>query len=277
MARRIASAVLFLLAPIVAAQTAVPEFEVASIRPVPPGTPYGGMRGGPGTSNPGQIVYESTTLRAVTARAYGVQRFQVIGPPWIDQERFDITAKVPPNTTTQQFQLMHQRLLADRFKLELHRENRTATAYEMTIAKAGLKMKESPAQETPLPAPGAFPPSAPVGSGLMVNDSEGKIELRGERVTMRQIIVWLTDQTDRPIVDKTGLTGRYDFTMLWTPGNEAATSDASPGAGTGIVYGDVGDTVYSALEKYLGLKLVSRKNQVEMLVIDHLERVPTEN
>jgi uncharacterized protein (TIGR03435 family) len=277
MARRIASALLFLLPPILAAQTALPEFEVASIRPVPPGTPYGGMRGGPGTSNPGQITYSSTTLRAVTARAYGVQRFQIVGPPWFDQERFDITAKVPPNTTTQQFQLMHRKLLADRFKLELHWENRTATVYEVTIAKAGLKMKESPALEAPAPASGADPPTAPVGSGVWEGYSDGKVEVQGERVTMMQLIVWLTQETDLQIVDKTGLTERYDFTMLWTPGNEAAASEASRGAGAGILFGDVGDTIFSALEKYLGLKLVSRKEPVEMLVIDRLERVPTEN
>src|ERR1017187_1670035 len=94
MVRRIAPAVLFLLPPIVAAQTPPPEFEVASVKPAPPGSPYGGMRGGPGTSSPGQIIYSSTTLRAVTARAYGVQRFQIVGPPWFDQERFDIVAKI---------------------------------------------------------------------------------------------------------------------------------------------------------------------------------------
>jgi uncharacterized protein (TIGR03435 family) len=278
MAPHIAPAVLFLLPSIVAAQTPPPEFEVASVKPAPPGTPYGGMRGGPGTSSPGQIVYSSTTLRAVTAKAYGVQRFQIVGPPWFDQQRFDITAKIPPSTTMQQFQLMLQKLLADRFKLELHRENRTASVYDMTIAKTGLKMKESPALEAPAPASGVFPPTAPVGSGLMEMYFEGKAQVRGQRVTMRQFIVWLTQETDLPIVDKTGLTERYDFTMPWTPGNEAATGEASPGAGAGaLVFGDVGDTIYSALEKYLGLKLVSRKGPVEMLVIDRLERTPTEN
>jgi len=278
MVRRIAPAVLFLLAPIVAAQTAPPEFEVASVKPVPLGSPYGGMRGGPGTSSPGQIVYSSATLRAVTAAAYGVQRSQIVGPPWFDKERFDITAKIPPNTTTHQFQLMLQKLLADRFKLELHGENRTAVIYEVAIAKAGLKMKVSPALEAPAPASGDFPTTAPAGSGLMEAYSEGKVELRGQRVTMRQIIMWLTEKTDRPIVDKTGLTERYDFTVSWTPENRAATGEAfPPGAGAGAVVVNVGDTIYSALERYLGLSLVPRKEPVETLVIDRLERVPTEN
>lgn len=76
---------------------------------------------------------------------------------------------------------------------------------------------------------------------------------------MRQIIVRLTEKTDRPIIDKTGLTERYNFTMPWTPGNEAATSDASPVTGAGAVAGDGGDTLYSALGRYLGLRLVPRK------------------
>jgi uncharacterized protein (TIGR03435 family) len=132
-------AALLLLAPRAGAQTALPEagpeFEAASVKPVPPGSPYGGMRGGPGTSSPGQIVYSATTLRAVTATAYGVQRSQIAGPPWFDENRFDIAAKIPPNTTTAQFRIMLRKLLVDRFRLELHRENRTATIYEMTIAK----------------------------------------------------------------------------------------------------------------------------------------------
>jgi uncharacterized protein (TIGR03435 family) len=94
---------------------------------------------------------------------------------------------------------------------------------------------------------------------------------------MRQIILWITEEMGLQIVDKTGLTDTYDFTMFWTPGDEAATNEASPGTGPGILFGAVGDTIYSALEKYLGLKLVSRKEPVEMLVIDRLERAPTEN
>jgi uncharacterized protein (TIGR03435 family) len=136
-----------------------------------------------------------------------------------------------------------------------------------------LKMKVSPVPDAPAPASGGFPTTAPAGSGLMEAYSEGKVELQGKRVTMRQITVWLADKTDRPIIDKTGLTERYDFTMPWTRRNEATT----PGVGAGAVLLDVGDTIYTALERYLGLSLVSRKEPVETLVIDHLERVPTEN
>jgi uncharacterized protein (TIGR03435 family) len=245
-------AVLFLLASMLAAQTAPPGFEAASVKPSAPGAEYGGMRGGPGTSSPGQIAYSAVTLHAVAARAYNVQRIQIVGPPWFDQARYDIVAKIPPNTTLPQFRLMPQSLLADRFKLELHHENRTAVIYEMTVAKTGHKMTVSNATDSPAPA------------GLMESYFKDKVQLQGRRVTMRQLIVRLTDETDRPIIDKTGLTESYDFIIPW----------AQRHGGTAAEFGD---TVYSAVEKYLGLRLVPRKEPVETLVIDRLERVPTEN
>jgi uncharacterized protein (TIGR03435 family) len=125
-------------------------------------------------------------------------------------------------------------------------EKRTAVIYDMAVAKGGLKMKVSSPPEDPTPASGVFPATAPAGRGLMESYSEGKVELRGQRVTMRQLIVRITEKTDRPIVDKTGLTETYDFDMRWTPGGETAASDAN-----GVVE-DVGDTIYSALERYFG-------------------------
>jgi uncharacterized protein (TIGR03435 family) len=206
-----------LLSAFLIAQASAQEFEVASVKPAPPGTEHGGMRGGPGTSSPGQIEYMATTLHAVTARAYGVQRFQIVGPPWFDQERFNLVAKLPARATTQQLQLMLQKLLADRFQLVLHKENRTAVIYEMTVAKSGHKMSVVPAAEPPAPSPnGAAPPAATVG-GLTFRSSEDRIELLGQRATMRQLIVWATEQSDRPIIDRTGLTGNYDFAMPWEP------------------------------------------------------------
>lgn len=247
-----------------AGQTAPPEFVAASVKPSPPGAEYGGMRGGPGTSSPGQIEYSATTLRAVTSRAYGLQRFQIVGPAWFDQQRYDIVAKIPPGTTAPQFQLMLQGLLADRFRMQCHKENRTASISELTVAKSGLKMRESSPQNVGPPEPGATAP--PVGARWTQGFSDGKIEVMANRVSMRQIIVWLSDQTGREIVDKTGLTGTYDVAISWTRQGGTGPDDIS-----------VGNTIESALEKYLGLKLVSRKEPVEMLVIDRLERMPTEN
>jgi uncharacterized protein (TIGR03435 family) len=264
---RCAAPTILLLMPFFAAgqsATSSPEFEAASVKPLPPGTPYGGMRGGPGSSSPGQIHYEATTLRAVVARAYGVQRFQIVGPKWLDDERFDIIAKIPANTTMPNFQLMLQKLLADRFHLELHKENRPLSVYEMTVAKSGLKMRPVPLPATPPPSSGDRPPG-PL-AGLQGFSTGEKVGLQGRAASMRQILIWLSDETRREIVDKTGLTEAYDFDLSWTPPESVALHDPS-----------VADALDSAIEKQLGLKVRARKVPVDMLVIDRLERKPLEN
>jgi uncharacterized protein (TIGR03435 family) len=238
-----------------------PEFEAATVKPVPAGTEYGGMRGGPGTSSPGQIHYDATTLRAVIARAYGVQRFQIAAPKWIDDERYDIVAKIPPGTAMPQFQLMLQKFLADRFQLKLHKEERISSTLELTIAKSGSKL-------TAVPLPSAVPISGdapkPAPSGLQwINEGE-KVLVRGHAFTIRQLLVWITEATERQIVDKTGLTGAYDFEM---PLAQPVDMDEQAFAGM----------LDATFEKYLGLKVVARKEPIETLVIDRLERVPVEN
>ena len=223
---RCAVPALFLLWPFLAAsQTAPrsPEFEADSVKPVPAGKEYGGMRGGPGTSSPGQVHYDATTLRAVIARAYSVQRFQIAGPKWFDDERFDIVAKIAPGTTMAQFQLMLQKLLADRFHLELHKENRTLSAYEMTVAKSGLKMPPVPLPATPR-VPSASPAQITAMSWTMAGE---RIQVHGHAATIRQILVWLSEQTGREIVDKTGLTEAYDFELSWTAASAPEPDDPS--------------------------------------------------
>jgi uncharacterized protein (TIGR03435 family) len=193
-----------------------------------------------------------------------VQRFQIAGPRWFDDQRFDIVAKIPPGTTMQQFQLMLRKLLADRFHLELHKEDRPSSVYEMIVAGSGLKMRPVPVPSSPaLPAPGAPPvPTA----GMQWGSTGNKVELRGHAVTLRQLLVWLSEETSREIIDKTNLTEAYDFEMSWT-----APSSSEPNDGSAM------DSLDSAIEKYLGLKVVIRKVPVETLVIDRLDRTPVEN
>jgi uncharacterized protein (TIGR03435 family) len=257
---------LLLLAPFFAAgQTAgsnLPEFEAASVKPVAPGTPYGGMRGGPGTGSPGQIHYEATTLRAIVARAYGVQRFQIVGPRWFDGERYDFVARIPPGTTMPRLQLMLQRLLADRFHLELHKESRLTSVDAMTVARSGLKMRAAQPPATSLPSADA----APARAAISVNSVGEKIELRGHAATVRQFLLWINEETRREIVDNTGLSGAYDFEMSWSLDPSADSTGPSESY-----------AIDAAIEKYLGLKVSTRKTPVEMLVIDRLERTPVEN
>src|ERR1700722_3983486 len=135
---------------------ATPSFEVATIKPAaPPATSMGagggmrfairmGAQGGPGTSDPGQITYSNLPLKNLLVNAFGVKTYQISGPAWIDTERFDIVAKVPQGATKDDVKLMLQNLLAERFKLTLHREKKDLPMYALVVAKRGPTMKESP-------------------------------------------------------------------------------------------------------------------------------------
>src|ERR1039457_569540 len=142
------------------AQTAEnsPSFEVASVKPAAPITGNAirvMMRGGPGSPDPGQITYNNVTLKNVLMTAYGVKSFQISGPGWLDSERFDIVAKLPRGSTKEQFMVMLQNLLEERFKLTLYREKKDLPMYAMVVGKNGPKMKES--VEEPAPKEGDAP------------------------------------------------------------------------------------------------------------------------
>src|ERR1039457_5492305 len=101
------------------------------------------MSGGPGTPDPGQLTYTNVSLKNILTNAYNVKGYQLSGPKWLDSERFDITAKIPMGATKEQFQLMLQNLLAERFKLTLHHETKELPMYALVVGKGGSKLKES--------------------------------------------------------------------------------------------------------------------------------------
>ena len=157
------------------AQTAEtsPSFEVASVKPAAPITGNFirvGMRGGPGTPDPGQITYTNVTVKNVLTIAYGVKSFQISGPGWLDSERYDIVAKLPRGATKAEFMVMLQNLLAERFKLTLHREKKELPMYALVVGKNGPKLKESvdgPAPKEGGPVDG---PAATMGRVTMGKD-----------------------------------------------------------------------------------------------------------
>ena len=250
---------------------ASPSFEVASVKPAePPAAGQGGafrvmMRGGPGTPDPGQLTYSNVSLKNVIQNAYDVKGYQITGPKWLDSERFDITAKIPKGTTKDEFKLMLQNLLAERFKLALHRETKNLPIFGLVVAKGGPKLKES-VDDTPAPAaaatpggpspnaPSAFapppPPASDGGSGprmalgdpsaikdkvsvgsdgqikmpggmpkgaMMMMMSAGRMHLVGNGQPVSRLVETLSSQLGRPVVDETGLTGKYDFDLDFSP------------------------------------------------------------
>jgi uncharacterized protein (TIGR03435 family) len=286
-----------------------PAFDVASIKPAAaqtPGRVMMGCRGGPGTPDPGRLTCTNANLSMLMMRAYDVQGYQVTSPDWFYSEHFDITAKVPDGATKEQFNLMLQNLLAERFQVKLHRETKELPIYALVLGKGGPKLK--PSEEVPAategakdpgPADGPPPPPKPGpngmpqfprgGRGMMMMVQNGRLRTVGRQQTAGGLASMLADQLGRPVRDETGLKGKYDFTLDFAPEPGQGPMRGMPmppgggamsGGGMGGPAGETqegGPNIMTAVQEQLGLKLESKKGPVEILVIDHAEKAPTEN
>jgi len=258
-----------------------PAFEVASIKPsalTGRGPFITRMDGGPGTDDPGRVTIEHYMLVGLIAAAYQVESYRVSGPSWLEEARetqFDITAKVPDGTTKEQIPLMMQNLLAERFHLTVHREKKEGNVYELVVAKNVPKLKES--AKKPAPQDGPQPPSGPPklgpdgfptlppGRGFRMAMMKDRAAAQFTDATMGELVGLLAGQLGRPVTDATGLKGKYDFSLRW-----ATEGFGKPGD-------DPGPTIFGAVQEQLGLKLEQKKGLIDMIVIDHIDRVPTEN
>jgi len=297
-------AVLILPAPLFVvgaqAQPSAPlTFEVATVKPAAAPEPGKfmmiGISGGPGSADPGQI-RGIATLSMLLMTAYDVKTYQITGPPWLNMERYEIIAKVPAGATKDQVRVMWQNLLADRFGLTLHHQSKIFQVEEMQLAKAG-KLKESTLDaNTPEAQPpvGPFTPPKMDKNGVPELSAPGLIMMMtvgptgpsahmvGKAQTIAQLAGMVGNELDRPVVDKTGLTGKYDFVLEFAP--DPTRFHLPPGAGPPPGPGGdanptdpTGLTIVGALQQQLGLRLVSTKASLDTLIIDHAEKVPTEN
>jgi len=282
------------------------KFDVASVKPAGPFDPQttGRRRGGPGTADPTRVTFTRVNLGSLLRLAYSVDPDQVSGPDWLndfnDPYVYTVTATMPAGTSQEQLNLMLQNLLAERFHLTLHHISKEVPGYELQVAEGGPKIHEY----VP-PAEGAAAGDVPAGP-----DKDGFPRLRGTapgvafrmpagsgwameraryRVPMSQFARSLGSAINEStgiaggsavpqVADKTGLSGIYEFTLeyaalLVRPGAEPVST---PGIASDP--GDIGPTIFVAVEKQLGLKLVKLKSvPIDVLVIDHADRVPTED
>lgn len=267
-----------------------PAFEVASIKPADP-SPMGKMQIGM-NADAGMLRYNNVSLKDCIRVAYRVKDYQVEGPAWISDTRFNIVAKLPAGSSEDQIPEMLQTLLADRFKLTLHRETKEHAIYALVVAKGGphLTPAEVPTGEA---APGGNGVRRGAGRGLMMmRMGPDGVHLKAASSTLAGLGEMASRFTDRPIVDMTGIQGQYDFDLVFSPEtmrNMPGGMMRGPGPGPGPVGGgggepkqgadmpsDAGGTIYEAVERY-GLKLVPRKAPMEILTVDHIEKTPTEN
>lgn len=247
------------------------EFEVASVRQAYPPNPNGftaGCGGGPGTKDPGLFTCSNMTLGNLVALAHRIDSFLLSGPDWLSDTHllFDINARIAPDTTKDQFDVMFQNLLAARFRLAVHRETRELQQYELLVGKGGPKFSASPppgslVDSSTLTKNGC--PALPVARGLAVIN--GLIVSHVSDWTMELLTNQVAHQLRVHVTDATGLTGKYDIAMCWQP-------DLTPGTNS-----DSGPTLQQALQDQLGLKLESKKGPVELVVVDHAEKSPVQN
>jgi uncharacterized protein (TIGR03435 family) len=196
------------------------SLEVASVRPSPPPAPnqrvfYGPPRGGPGTSDPSQITWTAASMLSILMAAYDVQAFQVTAPDWAPTTRYDIIAKVPAGATKAQLSMMWQNLLKDRFQVMLHHAPKEFQVYELTVAKGGLKMKETDLPSTAEPFDfGATAPKIGPNGALDMNGTGSVVtvfpsgtgataRLAAKGFTMGDLAARLGGWTTHPIVNKT--------------------------------------------------------------------------
>jgi uncharacterized protein (TIGR03435 family) len=246
------------------------QFEVASIKPSEP-QPMGRIRIGMSTDQ-GMLRYTNVSVQDMIRVAYRVKDFQIDGPDWLNGSRFDVTAKFPAGATEDQVPEMLQTLLADRFKLLLHRGTKERPIYALLAAKDGPKLKAAEVQT-----------SAPGGGGqrrgMGITMDSGGLHLEAQSATVSQVSELLARFTERPIVDMTGIQGQYEFDLVFTPEkmpNVARTMPPPGGDTGGNSQAEQAPSVFDAVQKY-GLRLDARKGPIEMLTIDHVEKTPTEN
>jgi uncharacterized protein (TIGR03435 family) len=259
-------------------------FEVASVKPSPPVKPgervyYGPARGGPGTPDPGQITWTYARLFDLLMTAYDVKNYQINGPDWLQNERYDVSVKVPAGATKEQVRVMWQNLLAERFGLMLHHDPREFRVDELVIAKGGAKLKES-AEDAAAVLEGKPPElkdGQVIGPGMIVTIMPGAngaaaLHAYAKAMPMSRLTSLLGGQVNLPVLDKTGLGGYYDFTLEF-----AAMVPGAPPPAPGDAASDPGPNLDAALQQQLGLRLVGSKAKLDVIVIDKAEKVPTAN
>jgi uncharacterized protein (TIGR03435 family) len=240
MLRTLAIAVCFIA---LKAQVAVSQtFEVAAIK---------ANKSGSGSSSDhyrnGMLIARNVTLHHCMELAYGVKDYQISGPSWLGSERYDISAKAQASTSANDYRPMLQALLVDRFKLLVHRETKQLLVYSLIVPKNGSKLH--------------------VVEGGTENSRSGRGYISAKTMTTGRLADILSRVLERPVLDSTGLKGTYDIELKWTP-DEGQRREGDP---------DGPSSIFTAVQEQLGLKLEGHRGPVEIIVVDHAERVPTEN
>ena len=249
-------------------------FDVASVKPSPAPGPNRSMsrlvHGGPGSTDPGAITLQNMDLFSLIAMAFDIQSYQLAAPSWAATAKFDITAILPPGATRAQYRLMLQDLLANRFKLVLHHEKKEAQVFELVVAKKGTQLREAvndsvPGDEGTLQPPPTAPTPPP--------GYRGPMSVVCTRCSMELLASRFSALIGQAVTDGTGLKGIFNIRLQYSL--SAPQTTATPEQG--LTASNAEANIFDALQEQLGLRLVSKKGLVDIVMVDHLEKVPTEN
>jgi uncharacterized protein (TIGR03435 family) len=242
-----------------------PAFDVASVKSAAANPAEKGRDIVTTTVEPASLTYLNVTLQNCLAVAYGVKPYQIAGPSWLSSERFDIVAKTAESVPKSEIMRMFQALLADRFKIAMHREQRELPVYALTVARNGLKIEKAQGEENPR---------------SNVDFQQGGLVMSNDRISMDSLVRFLASMMpDRPVTNGTGLDGLYKVRLRFlpeTPGLQAKM------AAVRQVRQEPEDAAAApslplALQEQLGLRLEPKKSATEVLVIDRAEKIPVEN
>lgn len=224
-------------------------FEVASVKQSHSSANGGGIR-----FTPGGLTAENAPLRFIITFAYQIRDFQLSGAPgWIESENYEISAKAAASPQPDKIRLMLQSLLEDRFKLRVRHKTEERPALLLMPVKGGIRLRDSGADCAALASENS-------ARGRTCGSWFGSDhELVATKISMAQFAEWLSDQEERPVVDKTGYTGEFDVHLNWSRDDQADSPNAAP-------------QILTAVQDQMGLKLESGKGPVDMLVVEHVEK-----
>jgi uncharacterized protein (TIGR03435 family) len=270
------------LPPTIEAQT----FEVASIKPTK--TPqHASKKGGPGTTDPGRIVYESVSMRELIEKAYELKSYELVGPKWMDTERYDLSALVPPGSSISQLDSMLRNLLEQRFGLKIVNETRSTEVFDLVVGRNGSRLKRSAEigasraeadssdrKQTPqtpqMDANGCFSIAGRESPLIGVFPMGDHACLVGVKQPVSQLAAVLSRLLGRPVVDQTGLPDYYNFVIAFAPERLQTNDGKEEQVTTGV-------GLAAALGPQTGLRLEARRRSIRLAVIGQISKIPAEN
>jgi uncharacterized protein (TIGR03435 family) len=239
------------------ADTPAPTFDVASVKASQPATGGEQRRRENIQVSPGTVTMRNVNLKTCIRWAYHVTEYQVTGPAWLDSERYEITGKAAGPATEDQLRLMMLAMLQERFKLALHRQTKDFSVYVLVAGKNGPKVHESTTE-----------------GETSIETNQKQMSVSVQRAPVSQLVEMLSNVLRAPVIDMTGLKGRYDVAVNVT---KYAADMAAQGKSVEATPMDPLALIAMVLQGELGLKLEAKKMPLDLLIVDHAEKAPVEN